>query len=160
MKLSLTEKIYEGSGAFDLSNENSIPVEFHGDPEVVATNGIGSFPMWDDPQKPISYDGTSTWPSISKPSIDEPFVDLHTNGSVISQEVSANKIIIGVCCTLGLIIIAGLVGFSFAKRPCSHESITSVTTGTSANLVSQSPNTVYNTTYGMEVTNIAITVRE
>ena len=154
MKLSLTEKIYEGSGAFDLSNENSIPVEFHGDLT------ISGFPMLADPQKPISYDGTSTWPSISKPSIDEPFVDLHTNGSVISQEVSANKIIIGVCCTLGLIIIAGFVGFSFAKRPCSHESITSVTTGTSANLVSQSPNTVYNTTYGMEVTNIAITVRD
>ena len=156
MKLSLTEKIYEGSGAFDLSNENSIPVEFHGE----SPNVIAGFPMLNDPQKPISYDGTSTWPSISKPSIDEPFVDLHTNGSVISQEVSANKIIIGVCCTLGLIIIAGLVGFSFTKRPCSHESITSVTTGTSANLVSQSPNTVYNTTYGMEVTNIAITVRD
>ena len=158
MKLSLTEKIYEGSGSFDLSNENSIPVEFHG--ELSIPSVIGSFPMWDDPQKPISYDGTSTWPSISKPSIDDPFVDLHTNGSVLSQEVSANKIIIGVCCTLGLIIIAGFVGFSFAKRPCSHESITSVTTGTSANLVSQSPNTVYNTTYGMEVTNIAITVRD
>ena len=80
---------------------------------MVATNGIGIFPMWDDPQKPISYDETSTWPWISKPSIDEPFVDLHTNGSVISQEVSANKIIIGVCCTLGLIIIVGFIGFSF-----------------------------------------------
>ena len=146
---------YEGSGAFDLPNENSISFEGSW------LNGIGSFlELSGVPENAvpvlISYDGTSTWPSIHDPGIDEPLVAINTNGP--EQFQNQHKIIISVCSTLGLIMIAALVGFSFTKRPCSPEYINSARTGTCSNHETQPSTTIYNTTSDMELTNIAITV--
>ena len=141
------QNTYEGSGA---SFEDSW------------ANGIGSFPAWDGGLEInlelTSYDGTSTWPSIYDQSIDEPHVDLITNEPEQYQNLTANKIIISVCSTLGLFIIAALVGFSFTKRPCSPEYINSARTGTSANPETQPSTSIYNTTSDMELTNIAVMV--
>ena len=160
------QNYYEGSGAFDLTNENSISFEGSW------ANGIGSFP---DDEVPvlISYDGSvmavsghQTWlslenqtlPSIYDPGINDPLVDINTNGPEQSQNLTANKIIISVCSTLGLIMIAALVGFSFTKRSCSPEYINSTRTGTCPKAETQPSTTMYNTTSDMELTNIAITV--
>ena len=148
------QNFYEGSGAFDLKIPNENSVSFEGSLAI----DIGSSPAWDNKPEPMSYDGTSTWPTIYDPSIDEPLVDLITDVPVQYQNLNANKIIISVCSTLGLIIIAALIGFSFTKRPCSPEYIYSARTGTIANPETQPSTTIYNTTSNMELTNIAITV--
>ena len=145
---------YEGSGALDLKIPNENSISFEGSLAI----DIGKPMAWDNKPELISYDGTSTWPTIYDPSIDEPLVDLITNGPEQYQNLNANKIIISVCSTLGIIIIAALVGFSFTKRPCSPEYIYSARTGTSTNPETQPSTTIYNTTANMELTNIAITV--
>ena len=73
------------------------------------------------------------------------------------KKLTDKTILIGVCTSFGLIIIASLVGYSFTKRPCSRENVNSISNG--ANLVTQQESTlrapVTATTSGMELTNIS-----
>ena len=151
MKLRHTNNFYEGSGQFDLLNDNSIP----GDSILVDVTGY--FPVWDDGSRPMSTIGLITWASTTdEPQVNSPICC--TDDPEKSEKITNNSILISLCSTIGLIIIASLVGFSFTKRPCSPENITSSTTGTSTNLVTQPSATAYNETTGIELTNISIAV--
>ena len=160
MKLRHTNNFYEGSGEFDLLNDNSIP----GDSILVDVTGY--FPVWDDGSKPISAIGLITWPpTIDESQVNSPICcaddtgksDNLTDNSLI-MDYNNESLLISLCSTIGLIIIASLVGFSFTKRPCSPENITSSTIGTSTNLVTHASATANNETTGIELTNISIAV--
>ena len=152
MKLRHTESFYEGSGALDFHNDNSIPVD------GISVSLTGGFPVIDPDEKPTAAEGTSIWPFTQIPGIDQPPIDCCSSEPTKSETMTDNSILISLFSTVGLIIIASLVGFSFTKRPCLHENIISATTGTSANLVTQSSTTVCNTTASVELTNINFTV--
>lgn len=143
-----TQNSYEGSGAFNLLNDNSIPID------DIWPNDVGQVPI------------SSIESSLSSAKFCKPGEQIQIGGSLIdcpslgpgnSEKPSNNSTLIGVCTTIGLIIIAVLVGYSFTKRPCSRENVNSISNR--ANLVTQPESTirapVTATTPGMELTNIS-----
>ena len=125
-----TENSYEGSGAFDSLNVNSIPID------GIWPNDVGEVPIsyvyyWDDGLSSIESALSSA--KLCKPGeqiqIGGSLIDCPSVGSGNSENSSNNSTLIGVCTSIGLIIIALLVGYSFTKRPCSRENVTSISNG-------------------------------
>ena len=112
------------------------------------SDSFGSCPAWRYGMRPISDDRKLTCQTTEDPTIYE----LPSFGSYElsyelkqSEELINHSLLINLCFLIILIIFVSLVGFSFTKRPCSHEDITSVTTGASDNLVTQSSASTGNT---------------
>ena len=117
---------------------------------------FGSCPAWRYGIRLISDDICQT---TQEPTIYESQVGCCGDEPKNTEELIDHSLLISFCFSIGLIIIASLVGFSFTKRPCSYENITSVTTGASANHVTPSVIT-RNKKASIEPTDIGITVND
>ena len=120
------------------------------------SDSFGNCPAWRYGMRPISDDRKLTCQTTEDPALYKPQVGCCSTEIEKSEELINDSLLINLCFIICLIIIAALVGFSFTKRPCSHENITSVTTGASANLVTQSSATTENTKSSIEPIKIGI----